>query len=111
MCLSNPSYGETVQAAWDSTDGSNLSNGILAKIEKCGMDLLWWNHNVFDNVRQESIKKRELLSRAEIEAQCCGVNHRVRELKAEIGVLMDREVRMWAQRSRLLWDSQGDKNT
>ena len=55
--------------------GSNLRNGILAKIEKCGTDLLWWNRNVFSNVRQELIKKRELLCKAEIEAQCSGVNH------------------------------------
>ena len=55
--------------------GSDLSIGILAKIEKCGTDLLWWNCNVFGNVRQELIKKRELLSKAEIEAQCSGVNH------------------------------------
>ena len=26
-------------------------------------------------------------------------------------MLLDREARMWAQRSRLLWASQGDKNT
>ena len=51
------------------------------------------------------------MSRVEIEAQVSGVNHRVRELKSEIGVLMDREARMWAQRSRLLWASQGYKNT
>ena len=53
-------------------------------------------------MRQELIKKRELLRRAEFEAQVSGVNHRVRELKTEIDVLMDREARMWAQRSRLL---------
>ena len=66
----------------------------MAKIEKCGMDLLWWNRNVFGNVRQELIKKIELLSRAKIEAQVSGINQRIRELKVEIRVLMDREARM-----------------
>ena len=100
--LSNPSCGEVVQVAWESTVGSDLSNEILAKIEKCGLDLMGWNRNVFGNVRNELIKKKELLRKAELVAQVSGVNHRVRELKTKIDVLMDREARMWAQRSRLL---------
>ena len=66
---------------------------------------------MFGSVRQELIKKKELLCKAEFKAQINGVNHRVRELKFEVSVLMDREARMWAQRSRVLWASQGDKNT
>ena len=111
MWLSHPSCGETIQATWDSIVGLELSNEILAKIEKCGSDLLGWNRNVFGNVRQELIKKRELLRRAEFEAEVSGVNHRVRELKIEIDVLIDSEARMCSQRSWLLWASQGDKNT
>ena len=102
MWLSNPSCGEVVQVAWESTVGSDSSNEILAKIEKCGSDLMGWNRNVFGNVRNELIKKKELLRKAELVAQVSRVNHRVRELKTEIDVLMDREARMWAQRSRLL---------
>ena len=70
-----------------------------------------WNRDVFGKVRHELIKKKELLRKAELVAQASGVNHRVRELNREIGVLMDREARMWAQRSRLLWAGHGDKNT
>ena len=66
---------------------------------------------MFGSVRQELIKKKELLCKAEFKAQINGVNHRVRELKFEVSVLMDREACMWAQRSRVLWASQGDKNT
>jgi len=40
-----------------------------------------------------------------------GNNSRVRQLKKEIDVLLDRESTMWAQRSRLLWSRQGDNNT
>ena len=111
MWLSNPSCEEVVQVAWESTVGSDLSNEILAKIEKCGSDLMGWNRNVFGHVRNELIKKKELLRKAELEAQVSGVNHKVRELKTEIDVLMDRKARMWAQRSRLLWAGHSDKNT
>ena len=61
-------------------------------------------------MRQELIRKKEMLLRAKNEAMNLRDNSRVWELKSEINVLLDREVRMWAQRSRLLWASQGDKN-
>ena len=40
-----------------------------------------------------------------------GDNTQVRQLKNDIEVLRDREETMWAQRSRILWARQGDKNT
>lgn len=51
------------------------------------------------------------MERAETEARRIGINTRVRELKAEINVLLDREIRMWSQRSRVLWLSKGDSNS
>jgi len=40
-----------------------------------------------------------------------GDNTRVRQLKKEIEEWRDKEATMWAQRSRLLWVRQGDKNS
>lgn len=51
------------------------------------------------------------MERAETEARRIGINTRVRELKAEINVLLDREIRMWSLRSRVLWLSKGDSNS
>lgn len=39
-----------MQAAWHSTFGFDLSMKVLAKVEKCGTDLSWWNQNVFGSV-------------------------------------------------------------
>ena len=36
---------------------------------------------------------------------------RMRQLEKEINLLMDKEAKMWAQRSRVLWLKDGDKNT
>ena len=47
-------------------------------------------------MRQELIRKKELLHKAENEAMNLGENSRVQELKVEINVLLDREARMWA---------------
>lgn len=38
-------------------------------------------------------------------------NSLIKILKAEINVLLDRESKMWDQRSRVLWLSKGDNNT
>ena len=40
-----------------------------------------------------------------------GVNFRVRELKKEIDELVDKEYSMWFQRSKVLWATNGDKNS
>ena len=67
--------------------------------------------NVFGNVRRELERLKKLLVEAESAAMVSGENFRVRQLKKEIEVLLDRESTMWAQRSRLLWARNGDRNT
>lgn len=66
---------------------------------------------MFGNVRRELEKLEKLLLKAEEEAIQRGDNTRVRQLKKEIEEWRDREATMWAQRSRLLWARQGDKNS
>lgn len=80
---------------------------ILAKVNKCGKDLNWWNKNVFGNVRRELDRLKILLSKVENAEMLSGNNSQVRQLKKEIDVLLDRESTMWAQGSRLLWPRQG----
>ena len=52
-----------------------------------------------------------MLAKAEIEAMQFGCNERVRQLKLEIDTLIDKENRMWLQRSKTHWATQGDRNT
>lgn len=80
----------------------DMDREILAKVEKCGKDLIWWNMNVFGSVKQDLFRKKQLLIRVEFEALLNGNNTRVRQLKSKINELLDREARMWVQRSRLL---------
>ena len=83
----------------------------MKKVEACGKDLAWWNKNIFRNVRKELEKKKAQLAQVEREAIVSGVSHRVRELKEHINVLLDKEARLWCQRSRVLWLKNGDNNT
>ena len=103
MWLSHTGYEEVVHSAWGSFGETGLERDIMAKVEKCGKDLTWWNRNVFGNVRMELGRVRKMLSKAENEAILSNNNFRVRQLQKEIDVLLEREATMWSQRSRILW--------
>ena len=80
-------------------------------MKKCGMELKRWSRNHFGNVRKELAKKRRLLVEAKKEAMQSGQNHRVRELKKEKNEVTNKKRRMWFQRSKVLWATNGDKNS
>ena len=111
MWLSNRECEEVVFSAWNCGDTLGFEGGVLAKIDKFGKDLTWWNRNVFGNVRRELERLKKLLVEAESVAMVSGNNFWLRQLKKEIEVLLDRESTMWTQRSRLLWARNGDRNT
>ena len=83
----------------------------MRKIAKSGKELHRWNKEHFGNVRKELEKKRVALKKAEEVAMRKGVNFKVRMLKQEITDLMVKENRMWLQRAKVLWASNGDKNS
>lgn len=70
-----------------------------------------WNWDVFGNVRKELEVKKKLLLQVEREAVISGANCKVRELKATINILLDREARLWSQRSRIFYLRNRDNNT
>ena len=52
-----------------------------------------------------------MIAKIEAETMRRGDNSQLRELKVEIHDLMDKETRMWSQRSRVLWLKNGDRNS
>ena len=111
MWLSNTGCEEVVQAAWTSVGDFGSEEAILAKVEKCGKGLSWWNKKIFGNVKRELDRLKKNLAKAEIEAMTSGNNFRIRQIKREIKVFLEKGAIMWAQRSRVLWARQGDQNT
>lgn len=55
--------------------------------------------------------EKKLLARAEAEATRCRNNSCVKELKSKINVLLNKEIWLWSQRSRVLWLKKGDNNS
>ncbi|XP_075640301.1 uncharacterized protein LOC142612055 [Castanea sativa] len=111
MWLSNSSCEEVVVSVWNSGGEVGVEGDILRKIEKCGKELGQWEKDVFGNVRLELNRLKKDLAKEERAAMVSGNNFKVRQIKKDIEVLQDREALMWAQRSRVLWANQGDKNT
>ena len=62
-------------------------------------------------MRKKLDMKRRLLAKVEKDSMISSVNNRVRELNLEIDTLLDKENRMWLQRSETLWATQGDRIT
>ena len=95
MWLANNRCAETIEASWQSSLYQFSDNAVLKKVEKCGKELTWWDLNVFGNVRKELEEKNKLLIQAEREATISRSNWRVRGLKSEINILLDKEARKW----------------
>ena len=72
---------------------------VIKKIERCGVELKKWSMKSLSSIRRElELKKKEIV-KAEKEAMRSGQNFRVKELMLELNILMDKEARMWLQRS------------
>ena len=82
---------------WNSTGGASFDANIVAKVDKRGRDLAWWNRNVCGNVRKELDRLKKQLVKAESVVVLRGNNHQVRQLKVDINVLLNKEAIMWAQ--------------
>ena len=111
MWLSDERCAEMMEATWSSHSNIDNDGDILKWVANCGRDLDRLNHNNFGYVRKELEKERALLIKAEIETLASGQNNRVRVLKDEINILLDREAQLWSQRSCILWLKNGDNNT
>ena len=111
MWLGDKGCGETVEGVWQIRYEELGSTRVIRKVEKCGQALTQWSKDCFGNVRIELEKKRKALVRAEKIALQRGYSDNLIQLKKEINLLMDKEERMWRQRSRTLYLKDGDRNT
>ena len=62
-------------------------------------------------LRSRLCKKKELLWKTSVASAKGGSHEEVLHLRLELIVLLDKENRMWAQRSRIQWLTNGDRNT
>ena len=73
--------------------------------------LTWCSKKCFGSVRRELEKKRKQLKQAENEVAQTGNSTRMKLLEREVNQLLDKEAKMWGQRSRVMRLRDGDYNT
>ena len=111
MWLGDKGCGETVEGVWHAQYEEEGNTRVIRKVEICGKALTKWSRDCFGNIRRELEKKRKELVRIENLALQGGSSVRLVALKKEINSLMDKEERMWRQRSRTMYLKDGDRNT
>ena len=84
---------------------------VVTKITKCKKMLKSWSKDHFGNVKNQIKAKKDLLWRAEEESAKGGDYGMVVQLRRELNVLLDKEHRMWIQRSITQWLANRDRNT
>ena len=109
--LSDHTCLKVIEAIWEAREVADLAARVIQKIDKCGRELKRWERDHFGNIRNTLKEKRKELAKVEKEAVRIGLNFRLHELKKEITDLVDKENRLWFQRSKVLWAKQGDRNS
>lgn len=111
MWLSDKGCDETIEAVWTNTNHVGPRIRVVNKVEKCRQALTSWSRKCFGSVRKDLEQARKKLIQAEKDAMISGVNHRVLELRSKVNELIDKEIKMWFQRSRSLRAVHGDRNS
>ena len=93
MWLTDKDCAQIVKANW----AQHL--GIVSKIDNYGVALKKWSSKHFGCVWKELQKKQKLLAQAELVAFNTGINFQARMLRKEVNDLLDKEMKMWFQRS------------
>ena len=100
--LSDHTCLEVVEASWEAREVDDPAKKVMRKIERCGRELKRWERDHFSNIRNTLKEKRKELAKAKKEAMRTEQNFKVQKLKNEITELVDKENRLWFQRSKVL---------
>ena len=111
MWLTDEGCTSTIEAVWRERVVDSWDTKVLNKIDKCGRELTRWSKKCFGSVRRELENKRKQLKQAENEAAWTGNLTRMKLLEREVNQLLDKEAKMWGQRSRVMWLKDGYRNT
>lgn len=111
MWMSDKGCSEIVEVVWKERITKSCATKVIQKVAKCAAEHTRWSEIFFGSVHWDLEMKRKQLKQAEkIVIQGADID-RMRQLKQEINLLLDKEAKMSSQRSRVMWLKDGDRNT
>ena len=81
------------------------------KMKKCKMKLKKWSKESFGSIKNRIKEARERLWVAKETSTRSGTHLEVERIRKELNQLLEKEEKMWQQRSQVQWLENGDKNT
>ena len=111
MCLADSGCSDTMLRAWQANQQGTPMFKVTKKLKKCKKMLKSWSKEHFGSVKSQIAKKKKLLWKAGELAAKGGEYKPVVTLRRDLNVFLDKESRMWRQRTRTQWLAKGDKNT
>uniref|UniRef100_A0A2N9G161 Reverse transcriptase domain-containing protein n=1 Tax=Fagus sylvatica TaxID=28930 RepID=A0A2N9G161_FAGSY len=107
----DPTCEPTITTAWVPRSRGSPMAQVQEKTNQCSRVLKQWSRVQFGNVTQKLKEKTDQLHQAE-ERSVLGYGHDlVISIRKEVQELLNREEKMWRQRSRTSWLKEGDRNT
>jgi hypothetical protein len=104
-------FMEIVQGAWDADGPKKINNSLAGKLARVHDHLHKWDKSVLKRTKnnlRKTHREMEVVVRKSLTPKNIA---RQKELSEEIELLLDMEEHHWAQRNRVNWLQQGDKNT
>lgn len=102
---------ETIRAAWLSNQNGTEMFQVSHKLKECKITLGEWNWSSFGSIRWRVEDLKCQIQQAEILAIEGRSHENLNSLRRTLNSLLEKDEKMWKQRSWSLWLTEGNRNT